>query len=48
MPAYFQQLYDWAVKMIKDGKAYMSQTSRIYLCAKGTLRNQVDVHTVSA
>jgi glutamyl/glutaminyl-tRNA synthetase len=24
---YFQQLYDWAVKMIKDGKAYIDSQS---------------------
>ena len=24
---YFQQLYDWAVKMIKDGKAYVDSQS---------------------
>lgn len=34
---YFQQLYDWAVQMIKDGKAYVdSQTSEVMAQQKGT------------
>tara|TARA_R110000868_G_scaffold3037_5_gene20429 strand:+ start:565 stop:2688 length:2124 start_codon:yes stop_codon:yes gene_type:complete len=34
---YFQQLYDWAVKMIKDGKAYIdSQSSEDMAKQKGT------------
>lgn len=34
---YFQQLYDWAVQMIKDGKAYIdSQTSEEMAQQKGT------------
>ncbi len=34
---YFQQLYDWAVEMIKDGKAYVdSQTSEEIAEQKGT------------
>lgn len=34
---YFQQLYDWAVQMIKDGKAYVdSQTSELIAEQKGT------------
>lgn len=34
---YFQQLYDWAVEMIKDGKAYVdSQTSEAIAEQKGT------------
>lgn len=34
---YFQQLYDWAVQMIKDGKAYVdSQTSEEMAEQKGT------------
>ncbi|MFY0712148.1 glutamine--tRNA ligase/YqeY domain fusion protein [Seonamhaeicola sp. NFXS20] len=34
---YFQQLYDWAVLMIKDGKAYVdSQTSEEMAVQKGT------------
>ncbi|WP_121965619.1 glutamine--tRNA ligase/YqeY domain fusion protein [Myroides sp. N17-2] len=34
---YFQQLYDWAVLMIKDGKAYVdSQTSEVMAQQKGT------------
>lgn len=34
---YFQQLYDWAVKLIKDGKAYVdSQTSEEIATQKGT------------
>ncbi|MCG2429945.1 glutamine--tRNA ligase/YqeY domain fusion protein [Aequorivita xiaoshiensis] len=34
---YFQQLYDWAVQMIKDGKAYVdSQTSEQIAEQKGT------------
>ncbi len=34
---YFQQLYDWAVQMIKDGKAYVdSQTSEAIAQQKGT------------
>lgn len=34
---YFQQLYDWAVQMIKDGKAYVdSQTSEAIAEQKGT------------
>lgn len=34
---YFQQLYDWAVQMIKDGKAYVdSQTSEAMAKQKGT------------
>ena len=34
---YFQQLYDWAVKMIKEGKAYVdSQTSEEMAAQKGT------------
>ncbi|TYP99774.1 glutaminyl-tRNA synthetase [Tenacibaculum adriaticum] len=34
---YFQQLYDWAVQMIKDGKAYVdSQTSEAMAEQKGT------------
>ncbi|MDM1527980.1 glutamine--tRNA ligase/YqeY domain fusion protein [Myroides odoratimimus] len=34
---YFQQLYDWAVQMIKDGKAYVdSQTSEEMAQQKGT------------
>ncbi|GAA4802170.1 glutamine--tRNA ligase/YqeY domain fusion protein [Litoribaculum gwangyangense] len=34
---YFQQLYDWAVEMIKDGKAYVdSQTSEAMAEQKGT------------
>jgi glutaminyl-tRNA synthetase len=34
---YFQQLYDWAIGMIKNGKAYVdSQSSQRYGCAKGT------------
>jgi len=35
---YFQQLYDWAVRLIKDGKAYVdSQTSEAIAKQKGTL-----------
>ena len=34
---YFQQLYEWAVKMIKDGKAYVdSQSSEDMATQKGT------------
>ncbi len=34
---YFQQLYDWAVQLIKDGKAYVdSQTSEVIAEQKGT------------
>ncbi|NQX85227.1 MAG: glutamine--tRNA ligase/YqeY domain fusion protein [Flavobacteriaceae bacterium] len=34
---YFQQLYDWAIQMIKDGKAYVdSQTSEQIAEQKGT------------
>ena len=34
---YFQQLYDWAVQMIKDGKAYIdSQSSEAMALQKGT------------
>ncbi len=34
---YFQQLYDWAVLLIKDGKAYVdSQTSEAMALQKGT------------
>ena len=34
---YFQQLYDWAVQLIKDGKAYVdSQTSEAIAEQKGT------------
>jgi glutaminyl-tRNA synthetase len=34
---YFQQLYEWAVKMIKDGKAYVdSQSSEDMAAQKGT------------
>ncbi|TWO34023.1 glutamine--tRNA ligase/YqeY domain fusion protein [Seonamhaeicola sediminis] len=34
---YFQQLYDWAIQMIKDGKAYVdSQTSEAMAEQKGT------------
>ena len=34
---YFQQLYTWAVQMIKDGKAYVdSQTSEAIAAQKGT------------
>ncbi|MCT8339334.1 glutamine--tRNA ligase/YqeY domain fusion protein [Flavobacteriaceae bacterium TK19130] len=34
---YFQQLYDWAVQLIKDGKAYVdSQTSILIAEQKGT------------
>ncbi|MCK0108255.1 glutamine--tRNA ligase/YqeY domain fusion protein [Flavobacteriaceae bacterium S0825] len=34
---YFQQLYDWAVRMIKDGKAYVdSQSSEAMAEQKGT------------
>lgn len=34
---YFQQLYDWAIQMIKDGKAYVdSQTSEVMAQQKGT------------
>jgi glutaminyl-tRNA synthetase len=34
---YFQQLYDWAVKMIKNGKAYVdSQSSEDMAAQKGT------------
>lgn len=34
---YFQQLYDWAVQLIKDGKAYIdSQTSEEMRIQKGT------------
>jgi glutaminyl-tRNA synthetase len=34
---YFQELYDWAVRMIKDGKAYVdSQTSETMREQKGT------------
>ncbi len=34
---YFQQLYDWAVLMIKDGKAYVdSQSSEVMAEQKGT------------
>ncbi len=34
---YFQQLYDWAILMIKDGKAYVdSQTSEVMRIQKGT------------
>lgn len=34
---YFQQLYDWAVQLIKDGKAYVdSQTSEEMAAQKGT------------
>ena len=35
---YFQQLFDWAVRLIKDGKAYVdSQTSEAIAKQKGTL-----------
>ncbi|MFL0100722.1 glutamine--tRNA ligase/YqeY domain fusion protein [Tenacibaculum maritimum] len=34
---YFQQLYDWAIQLIKDGKAYVdSQTSEEMAAQKGT------------
>lgn len=34
---YFQQLYDWTIQMIKDGKAYVdSQTSEVMAQQKGT------------
>lgn len=34
---YFQQLYDWAIQMIKEGKAYVdSQTSEVMAQQKGT------------
>ncbi|WP_179353322.1 glutamine--tRNA ligase/YqeY domain fusion protein [Winogradskyella vidalii] len=34
---YFQKLYDWAIQMIKDGKAYVdSQTSEEIAAQKGT------------
>ncbi|MGG5576695.1 glutamine--tRNA ligase/YqeY domain fusion protein [Myroides sp. C15-4] len=34
---YFQQLYDWAVQMIKEGKAYVdSQSSEVMAQQKGT------------
>lgn len=34
---YFQQLYDWAVQLIKDGKAYVdSQSSEVMAKQKGT------------
>jgi glutaminyl-tRNA synthetase len=34
---YFQQLYDWAVQLIKDGKAYVdSQSSEAMAAQKGT------------
>ncbi len=34
---YFQQLYDWAVQLIKDGKAYIdSQSSEVMAQQKGT------------
>ena len=34
---YFQQLYDWAILLIKDGKAYVdSQTSEEMRIQKGT------------
>ncbi|MFS4492726.1 glutamine--tRNA ligase/YqeY domain fusion protein [Maribacter sp. 2308TA10-17] len=34
---YFQQLYDWAVLLIKEGKAYVdSQTSEVMAAQKGT------------
>lgn len=34
---YFQQLYDWAIEMVKDGKAYVdSQTSEAIAEQKGT------------
>ncbi|XLS29240.1 glutamine--tRNA ligase/YqeY domain fusion protein [Flavobacteriaceae bacterium M23B6Z8] len=34
---YFQQLYDWAVMLVKDGKAYIdSQTSELIAAQKGT------------
>ena len=34
---YFQELYDWAVLLVKDGKAYVdSQTSEIMAEQKGT------------
>ncbi|MEZ4857363.1 MAG: glutamine--tRNA ligase/YqeY domain fusion protein [Flavobacteriaceae bacterium] len=34
---YFQQLYDWAIQLIKDGKAYVdSQTSEEIAAQKGT------------
>jgi len=34
---YFQQLYDWAVQLIKEGKAYVdSQTSEVIAEQKGT------------
>lgn len=34
---YFQQLYDWAIQLIKDGKAYVdSQTSEVMAQQKGT------------
>jgi hypothetical protein len=35
LQTYFQQLYDWAVKMIKDGKHMTVSHLRIWL-AKGT------------
>ena len=42
---YFQQLYDWAVKMIKDGKAYVdSQSSEAIAEQKGT-PTQPGVHS---
>ncbi|MCH7524021.1 MAG: glutamine--tRNA ligase/YqeY domain fusion protein [Bacteroidetes bacterium] len=35
---YFQQLYDWAIQLIKDGKAYVdSQSSEVMATQKGTL-----------
>ena len=39
---YFQQLYDWAVQMIKDGKAYVdSQSSEAMATKKEPPLNQV-------
>ncbi len=38
---YFQQLYDWTVQLIKDGKAYVdSQTSEEIATQKGTLSSE--------
>ena len=38
---YFQQLYDWAVELIKNGKAYVdSQSSEEIASQKGLQRNQ--------
>ena len=40
---YFQQLWDFAIRLIKEGKAYIDeQTSEQIAAAKGSPRNQVE------